>query len=97
MVLFFSNTNLISIVTRRLAYFLELIFIHLNGNTFEQKIIQLPAQAGSLIDGMQLADRIAIPALVVASIGVMATLYGAYTRIRTASESFLRRLNDRFY
>ena len=86
MVLFFSNTNLISIVTRRLAYFLELIFIHLNGNTFEQKIIQLPAQAGSLIDGMQLADRIAIPALVVASIGVMATLYGAYTRIRATSE-----------
>lgn len=39
---------------------------------------------------MQLADRIAIPALIVTSIGVVATLYTVFMRRTGASESFLR-------
>ena len=48
---------------------------------------RLPASAASLSTTMQLADRIAIPALIVTSIGVVATLYTIYIKL---SESSLR-------
>lgn len=40
---------------------------------------------------MQLADRIAIPALIVTSIGVVATLYTVCAKLVAGSESFRRR------
>jgi hypothetical protein len=45
---------------------------------------------------MQLADQIAIPALIVASIGVVVTLYGVYARTGNASELFLLHLISTF-
>jgi hypothetical protein len=53
--------------------------------------VRHPAQASNLNITMQLTDRIAIPALIVTSIGVVATLCTVCAKLVASSKSFMRR------